>query len=140
MKPACSQCIRVFANCPGYRDPLDLIFRDERPKAERKADLGQHSNPTLHTYDGGRDHDGIRQQSSISIEHNLINVRSDRNSQQQQAGFHGIDLSRAFLIGLPQSIPPVSEGLAEPLVLHYFAAGEEDNRSSLAGSVQDQQT
>ncbi|KAF2670780.1 hypothetical protein BT63DRAFT_201125 [Microthyrium microscopicum] len=36
-RPACSQCIRVRAECPGYRNPFDLLFRDETRKVEEKS-------------------------------------------------------------------------------------------------------
>ncbi|CAJ2506302.1 Uu.00g004320.m01.CDS01 [Anthostomella pinea] len=36
-KPECSQCIRVSKKCPGYRDQLSLMFRDESTKVIQKA-------------------------------------------------------------------------------------------------------
>ncbi|KAI0976303.1 hypothetical protein F4678DRAFT_416609 [Xylaria arbuscula] len=36
-RPECSQCIRVGKKCPGYRDQLSLIFRDESSKVIQKA-------------------------------------------------------------------------------------------------------
>ncbi|KAI0023158.1 hypothetical protein F4780DRAFT_99344 [Xylariomycetidae sp. FL0641] len=36
-KPECSQCIRVGKKCPGYRDQLSLMFRDESTKVIQKA-------------------------------------------------------------------------------------------------------
>ncbi|KAL3291943.1 peroxisomal adenine nucleotide transporter 1 [Colletotrichum asianum] len=37
VKPECSQCIRVGKKCPGYRDQLSLMFRDESKKVIKKA-------------------------------------------------------------------------------------------------------
>lgn len=37
MRPECSQCIRVGKKCPGYRDQLSLMFRDESTKVIQKA-------------------------------------------------------------------------------------------------------
>ncbi|WQF75793.1 Putative zn(2)Cys(6) fungal-type DNA-binding domain-containing protein [Colletotrichum destructivum] len=37
VKPECSQCIRVGKRCPGYRDQLSLMFRDESTKVIKKA-------------------------------------------------------------------------------------------------------
>ncbi|KAM6519750.1 hypothetical protein FALCPG4_013345 [Fusarium falciforme] len=37
VKPECSQCIRVGKRCPGYRDQLSLMFRDESSKVMQKA-------------------------------------------------------------------------------------------------------
>ncbi|KAF4456934.1 hypothetical protein F53441_1058 [Fusarium austroafricanum] len=37
IKPECSQCIRVGKKCPGYRDQLSLMFRDESSKVIQKA-------------------------------------------------------------------------------------------------------
>lgn len=36
-RPACDQCIRTKRECPGYRDELDLIFRDVTKATARKA-------------------------------------------------------------------------------------------------------
>ncbi|KAJ9154748.1 White-opaque regulator 1-like protein 2 [Pleurostoma richardsiae] len=36
-RPECSQCVRVSKKCPGYRDQLSLMFRDESSKVMRKA-------------------------------------------------------------------------------------------------------
>lgn len=35
--PACSQCLRAGKACPGYRDQLELMFRDENDKVLRKS-------------------------------------------------------------------------------------------------------
>ncbi|KAE9377084.1 hypothetical protein N431DRAFT_501815 [Stipitochalara longipes BDJ] len=37
LDPACSQCLRAGKACPGYRDQLALLFRDESEKVVRKA-------------------------------------------------------------------------------------------------------
>ncbi|KAL8370187.1 hypothetical protein RB595_000533 [Gaeumannomyces hyphopodioides] len=37
LKPECSQCVRVGKKCPGYRDQLSLMFRDESSKVMQKA-------------------------------------------------------------------------------------------------------
>ncbi|KAJ6043304.1 uncharacterized protein N7446_001499 [Penicillium canescens] len=36
-RPACSQCTRAKRDCPGYRDQLSLMFRDESQEVVRKA-------------------------------------------------------------------------------------------------------
>ncbi|KAI0455377.1 hypothetical protein F5B21DRAFT_195438 [Xylaria acuta] len=36
-RPECSQCIRIGKRCPGYRDQLSLLFRDESSKVIQKA-------------------------------------------------------------------------------------------------------
>ncbi|KAJ5085245.1 hypothetical protein N7532_010016 [Penicillium argentinense] len=36
-RPACAQCIRTNRQCPGYRDQLELIFRDVTAHVARKA-------------------------------------------------------------------------------------------------------
>ncbi|KAJ5711919.1 hypothetical protein N7488_006075 [Penicillium malachiteum] len=36
-RPACSQCVRAKRECPGYRDQLSLMFRDESKSVIRKA-------------------------------------------------------------------------------------------------------
>ncbi|CRK13738.1 hypothetical protein BN1723_001998 [Verticillium longisporum] len=36
-KPECSQCVRAGKKCPGYRDQLSLMFRDESTKVIQKA-------------------------------------------------------------------------------------------------------
>ncbi|KAK6834278.1 hypothetical protein PG987_008972 [Apiospora arundinis] len=37
VKPECSQCRRVAKKCPGYRDQLSLMFRDETSKVVQKS-------------------------------------------------------------------------------------------------------
>ncbi|KAF2878595.1 hypothetical protein BDV95DRAFT_534098 [Massariosphaeria phaeospora] len=36
--PTCSQCARVYAKCPGYRDTLDQNFRDETESVIKRAE------------------------------------------------------------------------------------------------------
>ncbi|KAK2605089.1 hypothetical protein N8I77_007962 [Diaporthe amygdali] len=36
-QPECTQCIRVSKGCPGYRDQLSLMFRDETVKVEKRV-------------------------------------------------------------------------------------------------------
>ncbi|CAK7210054.1 hypothetical protein SEUCBS140593_000698 [Sporothrix eucalyptigena] len=36
LEPECSQCIRAGKKCPGYRDQLSLMFRDETVKVRKK--------------------------------------------------------------------------------------------------------
>ena len=50
VRPDCSQCIRVGKKCPGYRDQLSLMFRDESSKVIQKAHAqwgleGRNSSP-----------------------------------------------------------------------------------------------
>lgn len=51
--PECSQCIRVGKKCPGYRDQLSLMFRDESSKVIQKvqAQWGSPGSPV----DGDRE-------------------------------------------------------------------------------------
>ncbi|KAK5654099.1 hypothetical protein OQA88_7530 [Cercophora sp. LCS_1] len=37
VRPQCTQCVRVGKQCPGYRDQLSLMFRDESTKVIQKA-------------------------------------------------------------------------------------------------------
>ncbi|KAH6678342.1 hypothetical protein B0J14DRAFT_559481 [Halenospora varia] len=37
IEPACSQCLRAGKDCPGYRDQLTLLFRDENQTVVHKA-------------------------------------------------------------------------------------------------------
>ncbi|BAE56106.1 unnamed protein product [Aspergillus oryzae RIB40] len=39
-RPTCSQCIKGNRVCPGYRDELSLMFRDESQQVVRKAKAG----------------------------------------------------------------------------------------------------
>ncbi|PLB50897.1 hypothetical protein P170DRAFT_446099 [Aspergillus steynii IBT 23096] len=36
-RPACRECIRLNRECPGYRDELTVMFRDESESVKRKA-------------------------------------------------------------------------------------------------------
>ncbi|KAL2270292.1 hypothetical protein VTJ83DRAFT_2476 [Remersonia thermophila] len=37
VQPECTQCVRIRKPCPGYRDQLSLMFRDESSKVMQKA-------------------------------------------------------------------------------------------------------
>ncbi|KAL1843698.1 hypothetical protein VTJ49DRAFT_398 [Mycothermus thermophilus] len=37
VQPQCTQCVRIRKPCPGYRDQLSLMFRDESSKVMQKA-------------------------------------------------------------------------------------------------------
>ncbi|KAF7595341.1 hypothetical protein BBP40_006590 [Aspergillus hancockii] len=39
-RPTCSQCVKGNRMCPGYRDELSLMFRDESQQVVRKAKAG----------------------------------------------------------------------------------------------------
>lgn len=39
-RPTCSQCVKGNRVCPGYRDELSLMFRDESQQVVRKAKTG----------------------------------------------------------------------------------------------------
>ena len=39
-RPTCSQCVKGNRTCPGYRDQLSLMFRDESQQVVRKARTG----------------------------------------------------------------------------------------------------
>lgn len=43
-RPACGECIRKNRECPGYRDELSLMFRDETESVLRKARSSQSSS------------------------------------------------------------------------------------------------
>lgn len=46
-QPVCSQCTRAKRDCPGYRDQLSLMFRDQSKSVVRKAAAGaaKHNRP-----------------------------------------------------------------------------------------------
>ena len=47
VQPSCSQCRRAKRNCPGYRDQLDLIFRDQSDVTANKV---QQASPNVAKY------------------------------------------------------------------------------------------
>lgn len=56
IKPECSQCLRLGKSCPGYRDQLSLMFRDESTKVIQKAQAqwGQDGMPDDSTASSSR--------------------------------------------------------------------------------------
>ncbi|CAN8097082.1 unnamed protein product [Discula destructiva] len=50
-QPECTQCMRLRKACPGYRDQLSLMFRDETVKVEKRvrASWGLDNSPTAST-------------------------------------------------------------------------------------------
>lgn len=45
-RPTCSQCVKGNRVCPGYRDELSLMFRDESQQVVRKAKTGATTTTT----------------------------------------------------------------------------------------------
>ncbi|KAL4880985.1 hypothetical protein BJY04DRAFT_190555 [Aspergillus karnatakaensis] len=45
-RPTCSQCAKGSRTCPGYRDELSLMFRDESQQVVRKAKTGSSGRRT----------------------------------------------------------------------------------------------
>ncbi|RFU36106.1 hypothetical protein B7463_g165, partial [Scytalidium lignicola] len=41
LRPSCSQCTRSNWECSGYRDPLDLVFKDQTEKVSQKFLISQ---------------------------------------------------------------------------------------------------
>lgn len=50
-KPACSQCIRVSAECHGYRNPSDIIFRNYGAPAAAITARESHIHRSIPTLD-----------------------------------------------------------------------------------------
>jgi hypothetical protein len=55
--PSCTQCIRAKVDCPGYRNPLDLRFRDQSEEVIRHCRAAarkkrQDTSITASSYDG----------------------------------------------------------------------------------------
>ncbi|KAB5569997.1 hypothetical protein GE09DRAFT_1054910 [Coniochaeta sp. 2T2.1] len=105
LRPECSQCVRAGKQCPGYRDQLSLMFRDENTKVMQKAHAqwgvpGSSDGPSMSSPSSG---------SPLSAGSPLAFVNADgtplpatpvsrRSSVAQQA----------LLIAskLPQTVPP----------------------------------
>lgn len=103
MRPACSQCIRLKVQCPGYRNPEDLIFRDQNQWVAQKYHRGRTREETQ-TRDIKDGRDGG--QSLISGNSTTPNTQFPSHS--------GPNLIRAI------SFP--TEELIIPFFLDYFAA------------------
>jgi hypothetical protein len=96
LRPACTQCVRVKAECPGYRDPVDLKFRDQTQETKQKS--RRKSNAQLPTRDEG----GYCLETTI---------------------FTPIGSAKTLAPYMPRPnrcISPVARELVIPLFFHYF--------------------
>ncbi|XEV05596.1 hypothetical protein FSHL1_010883 [Fusarium sambucinum] len=94
IKPECSQCIRVGKRCPGYRDQLSLMFRDESSKVIQKAHaqwgVGDSASEELST-----------QTSSSSLASSYASSAST-NSSSSSTSLHAGSTS-SVIVGWPTS-------------------------------------
>ncbi|ENH73065.1 Transcriptional regulatory protein moc3 [Fusarium oxysporum f. sp. cubense race 1] len=105
IKPECSQCIRVGKKCPGYRDQLSLMFRDESSKVIQKA----------HAQWGvGESSEGLSTQTSSS---SLASSYSSNSSTQ--ASSVSASSSITSLHSYPGLSPPIDPSLEEQGVQFY---------------------
>jgi hypothetical protein len=106
IRPACSQCVRVAVQCPGYRNPLDLLFRDQRQGVEQRVH-GRTENLQLST---SRYHNNPKRSTLSQSNHTIAPI--------------------SLGLQLTHSISPAVADLAAPLFLDYFAV--EDTSSGHA--------
>ncbi|KAJ5819214.1 hypothetical protein N7474_004805 [Penicillium riverlandense] len=69
-RPACSQCTRARRECPGYRDELSLMFRDESNSVVRKAKAESSASPASSAAASRRRHAPSRSPRTASPEQN----------------------------------------------------------------------
>ncbi|KAL3454861.1 hypothetical protein BJX65DRAFT_315802 [Aspergillus insuetus] len=117
-RPACSECSKCGWTCPGYRDTLSLMFRDESQrviqkattaaqrsklkKAMRPATSGSHSPPSSPESRG---------ESSISLQHSITNTT---NRQVEE-------ISGQLQLQMPQPFHQPTENDAISWFLQYNA-------------------
>ncbi|KAH6624605.1 hypothetical protein B0J18DRAFT_183739 [Chaetomium sp. MPI-SDFR-AT-0129] len=65
VQPQCTQCVRVRKTCPGYRDPLSLMFRDESTKVMQKAQAQWQSETWESSSSSSSSPDSTRNQEPI---------------------------------------------------------------------------
>lgn len=93
-RPACSQCIRAKRDCPGYRDQLSLMFRDETKSVRRKV---ANSNETSIS------------KSNRSTGQSVRTASSNRNSNGSSTKISTPDLSPSGVQDVcPKSDPPMA--------------------------------
>ncbi|KAJ5625053.1 hypothetical protein N7510_001362 [Penicillium lagena] len=71
-RPVCSQCTRARRECPGYRDELSLMFRDESKSVMRKAkaESSSSASPASSTVTSRKRQSSFRSPRSASPEQN----------------------------------------------------------------------
>ncbi|PYH45711.1 Zn(II)2Cys6 transcription factor [Aspergillus saccharolyticus JOP 1030-1] len=105
-RPTCSQCAKGHRVCPGYRDELSLMFRDESQQVVRKARTGataRRSKPTTKSGSSGRPgSSGSTTTSSPSAASGSSNIEVEFNDdsradlQRQTVVRHSLDLQPSY--------------------------------------------
>jgi hypothetical protein len=83
MRPACSQCIRVEAQCPGYRSPIDLIFRNQHMGVQQSVHRRREPQ-LLHTRDRISDAKHLHISHAAFLKHQTPLIRGLTPSDQEQ--------------------------------------------------------
>jgi hypothetical protein len=106
LQPSCSQCVRVAAKCPGYRNAIDNMFRDETRLVELKS------------------------RCTTALQE--ITTRKSR-ARRMKGTLRRTDSTTPFAPCqslLPRTILPSAREVVIPLFFHYFAV--EDTMSGHA--------
>ncbi|KAI0393599.1 hypothetical protein F5Y17DRAFT_466779 [Xylariaceae sp. FL0594] len=98
-EPECSQCIRVGKRCPGYRDQLSLMFRDESSKVIQKAHAQWGGTPGSPT-DSEQGTSALSEGSPVSAS----SASPSSSSSSSLSGLrHASPAARSPPAGMPQS-------------------------------------
>ncbi|KEY64789.1 hypothetical protein S7711_08068 [Stachybotrys chartarum IBT 7711] len=126
-RPACQRCIKYGAECPGYRAPQDLIFRDDtfRAKGKRKRALDEALPQASKTTDSTHSHSPVLTSSESDVAPSLQprpgEGASGRDSSCQispRSSTSGVHLPLGQSINVHWTANSVS------MVLHVYSALE----------------
>ncbi|KAJ5161914.1 hypothetical protein N7492_007306 [Penicillium capsulatum] len=125
VRPACSQCIRAKRECPGYRDQLSLMFRDEsqsvRHRVAKSSSSERNSSKEKRSNISARAASPSKKATSIS---NQIS-RSDLSPSGVQNVRPNPDASMSVIARpwqMPMEIQPPSQPTPEEAICFYLQA------------------
>lgn len=137
-RPHCSQCIRANRSCPGYRDHLSLLFRDQSQDVIRKATAvtATESRKTKKTRAQGPARTGFPSGSSESLANGtvtLMDTNFSSNECRQQGLFQLTkqatrSLSPSMLRPNPTTNEAVSFLIHSGLLRHFSWTREDEIR------------
>ncbi|KAF2095425.1 hypothetical protein NA57DRAFT_79152 [Rhizodiscina lignyota] len=104
-RPECTQCIRLKAKCPGYRDPLDLKFKDQGKVIEQRMNR--------------------RQQLEASSSASISFAAPEASSTVLSNSSRRVDRQAPSLT--VQRVSPSIEALVTPFFFSYFFADDAVN-------------
>ncbi|KAH8646955.1 hypothetical protein BGZ60DRAFT_391555 [Tricladium varicosporioides] len=130
LTPSCSQCVRAKRVCPGYRNQLDLMFRNESNAVIEKAKARAKSKKAKASSNPGTPSTSSAASPSSTISHLLPKDDSDTQNLERELAKFSFHYPDQYIGGFASSmLPPALYAL--PPTIHERAQGYFYTNSSL---------